>query len=676
MPLFWRQEQAGATNPLPRHPAAHWWYTLEDEARAAEQGQAAALLALDVAEDAGLSEVEARMVAPDQAQSLHQGEAPTDPLLADLLQRVQDGTRDRTLFAPVLPSEALHAGPDAAVAEAVTVPDVPANSTVIGVIDDGIAFAHPTFRLPDGKGTRFAAVWQQDAPKLAGPAVDVPFGQVFSRAEIDRRVKEAGGDEDRFYQGLRRCAGAKQPFRARRLHGTHVADLAAGRGRGDAMDDRPECFPILAVNLPTALVSDTGGTFMAGAIILGVRDILRRTEAMMIKAGSAFPLVLNLSFGFGGIGKNGGHLIAAALEQAMEYWHQTHGVPMRVVLPAGNTLQSRLVARAEIAPGQPHRAVVHVTPENRGSTYVEIAVSRRGPKPALSSLSVAVTPPSGAGIYPPALPSGPLAMDTALQLVDRSEGEAGSGLAQFGIYHGFQRDFAPETGDSPSDGVEIVTVALPPNAAKDPYRALPPGGDWIIEVGLAPGQREACDIEMRVLRNDVPNQVAPIRQRSWFLDPRWQAFDADGHRSTVLDNPNSTVQRGGSLNALSGGRQIWTVAASVGDREKLSDYSAAGPGGPLAEGANVTLHACADDSTARPGQLAAGSRGSAKVRLSGTSVAAPIVTRQLALALSDWHQIPGADPRDFAPPESFVARGPTAPLDRAGLGGLAHRKSS
>ena len=33
MPLFWRQEQAGATNPLPRHPAAHWWYTLEDEAQ-------------------------------------------------------------------------------------------------------------------------------------------------------------------------------------------------------------------------------------------------------------------------------------------------------------------------------------------------------------------------------------------------------------------------------------------------------------------------------------------------------------------------------------------------------------------------------------------------------------------------------------------------------------------
>ncbi|WP_420003913.1 S8 family serine peptidase [Arenibacterium sp. LLYu02] len=672
MPLFWRQEQAGPGAPLPRHPAAHWWYTLEAEARAASGTAAAALLALDLAEG-GAPEANPALIAPSQAQSLFQGAALSgvDQALQAILSQAADGTRDRTLFAPVLPSEALQAGPNAPAASAFEVPLVPADSTVIAVIDDGIAFAHPSFRMPGVQETRFAAVWQQDAPLCAGASVDVPFGQVFGRAEINRRLAEAGGDEDRFYQHLPRSAGAREPFRARHLHGTHVADLAAGGGRGDAMDTSAERFPLLGVNLPTALVSDTGGTFMAGAMILGVRDILRRTEAMMARASAKFPLVLNLSFGLGGIGKNGGHLIAAALEQAMDYWHVTHGVPMRVVLPAGNTLQSRLAARGEIAPGQPHRAVVRVTPEARRSTYVEIALDRRGVKPAQSSLAVMVTPPAGAGIYPPALPPAPFAMDTALQLVDSDAGSGGLGLAQCGIYHGFQRDFAPEPGGVEGAGMEIVTVALPPNAAKDAYRPLPCGGDWTVEVHLAPGQREPCDIEIRVLRNDVPSQVNPIRQRSWLVDPNWRGFDATGHRATALDTPGGTVRRRGSLNALSGGKQIWTVAAAYGDREAVTDYSSAGPGGPLAEGANVTLHACADDSRNQPGRLAAGGRGAATVRLSGTSVAAPLATRQLALALAEWHSTPGPDPRHFAPPEQFVSRGPKAPADRTGLGGMA-----
>ncbi len=670
MALFWRQETAGPGNPLPRHPAAHWWYTLEDEARAVGTPPAASLLALDL--DAGGATTD--LLSPSQAQALHQGATvwgATAPL-ADLLTRVQDGLRDRTLFAPVLPKGCFNA-PDAEPScDGFVVPQMPADSTVIAVIDDGIAFAHPTFRTPSG-GTRFAAVWQQDAPGLRGRMADVPFGHVFSRAEIDSRLAEAGGEEDRFYAALPRLGeGQRVPFRHRHLHGTHVADLACGAGRGDAIDVDPERFPILAVNLPTALVSDTGGTFMAAAMILGLQDVLRRTEAMMAQAQSRFPLVLNLSFGLGGIGKNGGHLIAAALEQAMDYWHATHGVPMRVVLPAGNTLQSRLAARAEIAPGRPHRAVLRVTPENRGSTYLEIALNRRGLKPTHSALSVKVTPPPGAGIFPPALPPAPLAMDTALHLVCEDAAFGPKGLAQCGIYHGFQRDFAPETPAPEGTGVEIVTVAIPANAARDPYRPLPPGGEWVIEIALAPGQREACEIELRVLRNDVPRQINPIRQRSWLLDPAWQGFTPDGHRSTALEDPGCSITRRGSLNALSGGRQIWTLASSYADRELLSDYSSAGPGGPLAEGAGVTLHAPADDSPLRKGRRAAGSRAASQVRLSGTSVAAPLATRALALALSHWHaDAPSVAPADFAPPETFAVRGPHLPWDRAGFGGIA-----
>ncbi len=678
MALFWRQDRAGPLRPLPRHPSAHWWYTLDDELRAAgEEGLNTRLLALDLEAPDAAAGLPPLLLTTDQGQALHKGlplpdqeeEGPLDTLMA----RMRDGLRDRTLIAPVLPGAAdctLATGPGTGAAE---VPLVPKDSTVIGVIDDGIAFAHPAFRMDVGQRSRFASLWQQDAQCLRAGSADVPFGHVFSRAEIEQRLQEAGYDEDRFYRNLppigKKGSG---PFRYRRLHGTHVADLAAGAGRGDEMDAAPEKFPIVAVNLPTAMVSDTAATFMAGAMILGVHDIMRRTEAMMRAADAAFPLIINLSFGLGGVGKNGGHLVASALEQAMAYWHRRHKVPMRVVLPAGNTLQSRLAAHANIAPGRPHRAVLRVAPDNRGSTYMEIAVSQRGLKPDYSSLSVKVTPPTGAGVFAPAMPKAPIRMDTALQLVMTKDQSSATdkGFAQFGIYHGFQRDFSPVDGAVEGTGVEIVTVALPPNAAADTYRPLPPCGDWIVEIALAPGQTEARDIELRVLRNDVPRQINPLRQRSTLVDPAYRSFDDDGFPETELHTTGCSITRAGTLNALSGGAQLVTVGASFVRREQLGDYSSAGPGGPLAEGATVSLHACADDGPALRGRLGAGSRSGSRVRMSGTSVAAPLVTRRLAQELAKWHQSAKDDPAGFAPVQSFASRAPHHPAERSGVGGL------
>jgi len=677
MALSWRVERAGPDNPLPRHPAAHWWYTLEDEDRRAGGERDASLLALNLdlprQGGAGTDREALCLMSPAQAQALHRGvDVPDrDALLDQVLAQARDGVRDRTLFAPVLPEQARCRAERPSCAGPVEMPQVPGDSTIIGIIDDGIAFAHPRFRMPGERQTRFAAVWQQDGTCLRGGASDVPFGHVFSRAEIDHRLADAAFDEDRFYRGLPAMGRAgRPPFGRRRQHGTHVADLAAGTGRGDAIDATPEKFPILAVNLPTALVSDTGATFMASAMILGLRDIMYRTETMMKGAGSAFPLVVNLSFGLGGIGKNGGHLVAAALEQAVDYWHATHGVPMRVVLPAGNTLQSRLTARAEVAPGKRYRARLRVAPENLGPTYLEIAVADRGQKPDVSALVVKVTPPGGAEIRPPAMPAAPRPMDSVLHLVETSADLADGGLVQCGVYHGFQLDFAPVSPSVAGEGVEIVTVALPPNAARDPGRPLPPCGDWQVDVSLAPGEHGPRHIELRVLRNDVPNHVVPIRQKAALLDPHYRSFDADGQVATDLDTPTCAVRRRGTLNALSGGARIVTVGASRGDRDRLSDYSSAGPGGPLAEGATVTLHACADDSAVRPGRLAAGSRAGSHLRLSGTSVAAALVSRRLLLALAGWTQAPTQDPAAFAPASDLVGRGPYLPKERAGAGGL------
>ena len=130
-------------------------------------------------------------------------------------------------------------------------------AVVVGVIDDGIAFAHERFRNP-GNTSRVEYVWLQDGD-YGGPP-DLPYGREIAKAGghgvkgIDSLLADcthAGSvDEDELY----RCAGAlgfgpddRGALARRAAHGTHVMDLACGYDPGKA----PE-RPIVAVQLPVA----------------------------------------------------------------------------------------------------------------------------------------------------------------------------------------------------------------------------------------------------------------------------------------------------------------------------------------------------------------------------------------------------------------------------------------
>lgn len=531
------------------------------------------------------------------------------------------------------------------------------------------------------------------------PESEVPFGRLYYRQELQERWQAAGRDEERFYSdpdlGFGPHDNPGKPFARRFLHGTHVASLACGSGPGFPNDDisrHPERYPIIAVNLPSSLVSDTSGTFMASAVLAGINRIMKQTERIMVERGKKLPLVINLSFGLMGSGKSGSQLMASYMDACIEYWENTHKKPMRIVLPAGNEFQSQLVGYRKVTKNAAAGFTLRVGPDSRGSTLVEIAVRRKNGQPQgklnKSSLVVDVTPPGwNAPVSRGAQAGETRDMDSAWLLYSfenqndqqdfQDDGQLSSKPAWAGVYYGFQPDISRSGAlvsrqDGKFSGYEVVTIALPPNTSDNPERKLPACGDWHFSVSLGAEAADAeLELDIHVLRNDVPNRNRPIPQRSYLVDPHYEAFDQQGYPSTELKPENSCIVREGTLNAMATGARVDVVGASFGHREKLTYYTAA----PRAGKGKVSLHAVAEDGSALAGVRAAGHRSGTSQRLGGTSVAAPQFARALAIALPVF-----ASAKDtgkivaFANARIFANRDPKGDPDkRSGIGGLTKK---
>src|SRR5207249_600003 len=155
---------------------------------------------------------------------------------------------------------------------------------VVGIVDWGLDFDHPTFKTAGGS-TRLLALWDQRATGGEGPE-PYGYGTVHRRQDID----EALGT-DRPYDQL-----GYYPADADRgggAHGTHTTDIAAGNGRaGGPTGVAPEAH-LVFVHLADR---DTGGLANLG-------DSVRLLEAVdfVARAAGDLPWVINLS-----IGRHGG----------------------------------------------------------------------------------------------------------------------------------------------------------------------------------------------------------------------------------------------------------------------------------------------------------------------------------------------------------------------------------
>ena len=223
---------------------------------------------------------------------------------------------------------------------------------VMGIIDEGIAFANQRFRSgPCNSRVEYA--WIQDG-RVEG---QVPYGLELTKTEIDKSLGEcmSGGqvDEDLFYSktGVVDFGQTAHKAAARRAgHGTHVMDLACGYDEGssptsEGFDQRP----IVCVKLPTVTVADTSGLGLEYYVLDGVDYILRRAHdiAEQRKCGE-LPVVINFSSGILAGPRDGTHPIELAIDARISRRRET--APTDVVLPSGNSRLSRLHARISLSP--------------------------------------------------------------------------------------------------------------------------------------------------------------------------------------------------------------------------------------------------------------------------------------------------------------------------------------
>ncbi|MBL9048750.1 MAG: S8 family serine peptidase [Tabrizicola sp.] len=489
--------------------------------------------------------------------------------------------------------------------------DLDRNVPLVAVIDDGIGYLNARFRRSRDE-TRIRAVWLQSTER-EGAAGGVLNGCVLGQAEIDKMLAD-GGDEVAQYRARNRSLFPMPDgvLTDRHVaHGTHVLDLAAGAApwAGDELSR----LPILAVQLPPASIRETSGRRMETHLVQGLRwilsEVLRQADHSDVP-----PVIVNISLGsLAGPGDRHAFLADWLAYEVARHARVTGGGEIRLVVAYGNSRLGRLVARGELRQSQAMKLIWRVQPDDHSSSFLEL----RADQSQVAGLSLRLKPPEGSGL--PGL--------------DIPWPVAGKGWRLPG-------PIAAVTASHEDGGQSHVHLALGPTAGTGPMPAAPSGA-WLIEVRTE--MIEPVRVTARVQRDDTPPGYPTLGRQSWLDHPLAWDWDPDqrGFLAPRLaqDAPGCPVTREGSFVAFAGADdpRILFVGAGrpvTGRRGELqaTAYSSEGvqhfarPG----ESRGPTLMAQGDGGVLLRGMRATGVPSGSVVRMSGTSVAAPQVTRALA----------------------------------------------
>ena len=503
----------------------------------------------------------------------------------------------------------------------------PDGTVIMGVIDDGIAFANDRFRRADCS-SRVMCFWQQG---LHPRSATVPFGQELLRADIDdllqRWTKGGAIEEAGLYAeaGLASFAAPGHKAAARRAaHGTHVLDLAAGAAM--AAD---ECRrPIIGVELPTHAVADTSFRLLAPVINAAVEYILAR--ALKLAGQTPLPVVITISYGMHAGPHDGTH----PLEEALEHHVDSYPGELRIILPAGNHHLERGHAIVDFDEhGDEVDLPLRLVPDDRTPSFVEVWLPHAQLQAqTVDRVRLALIPPRGLGVIDPPPVLGEQ-HGAALEIRD----EAGDLVAR-ACYR-----FVP----APT-ARGVFAIAFQPTTRLRPDDTSPgvaPAGLWTLRLSRADAGFKGL-VDVRIQRDDAPHGY-PIRGRQPYFDhPAYARFDRLGRPLEADDSPEQAaagkcpVKRRGSLNAIATSKSV-IVAGGFrrlfeDDPWPIAPYS---PGEPVTAPAGGALPAGtrkpdavlpSDDSKVQAGLLAAGTASGSRVAFSGTSVAAPQLAREIA----------------------------------------------
>ena len=487
-------------------------------------------------------------------------------------------------------------------------------SPIVGIIDDGLAFAHERFQQPDGT-TRILYFWNQGYPKsepLTTKVTAVPgYGLEFTKVAIDTLMKKSRSDglvdEDLVY----RKAGYLEVSRYW-AHGTHVMDLACGSDprEVDASSSRIICVQIQP---PSRTTRDRSSGWLAIHVLDGLRYILDRASRL---APPQTPVVVNLSFGHIAGPHDGSSMLEGAIQELIEAYSQR---PLEVVVAAGNSLLSRCHAGLSLGPNDSRTLDWRVLPDDATPSFMEIWLRPEGS--ASPDVKIEVTTPWGDS-------------NNTLQPVQgsyvhtwRLDGEVLGAIIHL-------RRVA--TGDR-----EMILLAVAPTQRLGRDERVPtqsvghdekvaPCGTWSVQISNCGTGR--VHIEAYIERDETPYGFPRRGRQSRFEDPNYERFDKfgrlkedDARENPEQKPPESYVKRADTINSIATGARTVVVAGFRGSDKGTARYSS---NGMLINAAGPT-----EDSITCHGVLAAGSRSGSKVAMNGTSVAAPQLTRALASRL-------------------------------------------
>lgn len=496
-----------------------------------------------------------------------------------------------------------------------------ARKTLIGVIDDGCAFAQ--YHLRDSGGdTRVCRLWDQEQHGAFAQQGQVPAdfgrGHEVSGSQLQQLMnaftQHGALDEDACYATAR-----YDRLRRAATHGAHVTDVAAGSVPVGSLvgtrtmpptwakaDDEASSDDagIVFVQLPRACLQDPSGAWLDLHVLDGLRYILSCADA------HTEQIIINLSFGPQRGPNDGTGMLEKAFDELAQEFPN-----LSLTLAAGNSFSERGHAMFKLKAQASKALHWHVMPGDETPTFVQLWFPQ-----GATQLEVQLTPPGSA-------PSPWITAGTARVWPQTANPSCGI------IY-------APHTSRGTLGTMALV--ALSPSTTFKPSKPIAPHGLWRIEIRNAASSATAKPIHAWIDRDDFNLGTLVRGRQSHFVDPFYDPLRY--LKAATDDTPGSPalVRRRGTLTGIASGNGALVAAGYRHSDRKHVRYSSAGPTRGPAVGPDCA--AVTDQSRSLPGILAAGTRGASVVRLIGTSTAAPQLARWIANGRPPPGPVPTAHP--------------------------------
>jgi hypothetical protein len=516
---------------------------------------------------------------------------------------------------------------------------------VIALIDDGCAFAHTHFLQDDPAqpGTplpRVKRLWDmnersdsspQSAPVAYQPGeTDGEFGRDFTDLDLKhllvKHTHSGRIDEDAVYAEFSEGTRFKiNRMLKRSAHGTHVMDLACGpymleetmctRRNAPAenptwlkVEDEASAAPIIFVQLPMRTVQDTTlrGTMQ--------QDVINALNYVIGECAPDAEIVVNLSWGT----LAGPHTGTNLLEREIDRLVGLLGSRLKVVIPAGNGYQSRTHANFQLQPSQHISLNWRVQPDDTTESYLELWMQEG------ARLQLDIIMPSGRSLRS--------VQEGDVEFLDYINPFNGLPDAILGVCYNpiAQGNLGPGPG---------LVLALAPTSSLAGVRATAPHGVWKVVVTNV-GTCETV-VDGYIERDDDAAGTRRGARQTYFDDVKYTRFDLEDTAGlappVAPTNADDTyVRREGVFNSIATGYETIVVGGLresdrvVAEYSPNDDYSLRPqrPGTPAARNVGLT-YAVTEESRTLHGVRAAGTRSGSTVRLSGTSMAAPQIVRDI-----------------------------------------------